>query len=247
MARPTVDSDHLALFGFCVVTAAIVASCAWAMLAKWTAPVLPGYGVNLAAVIFLCAVVVVLMSLLLVDALAEGVAYDMGRRSHRAHLASRSPVSFWLQVAMYYVLAVGSFSAGLVVAIRLLRSLDEPGPVRKKSAPPDMDPEREQPAKRFENVWRYANITYVAALLLPALYVYSTGDSPAMPPHRAIALAFAPFMVSLGLLEIYTGQARVEATVHTRAGTPGKYWLQVGVWLALGVALFLIGLGVIAA
>ena len=240
-------NDPAPLFGFCVVSGVIVTLCAWAMLAKWTAPVLPGHGVNLAAVIFICAVVVVLTSLLLVDALAEGVAYDMGRRSHRAHLASRSPVAFWLLVAMYYVFAVGSFSAGLVVAIKLLRSPDDPGPVRKKPAPPDMDPESEPPAKRFENVWRYANIIYVAALLLPALYVYSTGDWPAMPPHRAIALAFAPFMVSLGLLEIYTGQARVEATVHTRTGTPGKYWLQVGVWLALGVVLFLIGLGVIAA
>jgi hypothetical protein len=103
----------------------------------------------------------------------------------------------------------------------------------------------ESPAKPLTRRWRIATIVYFAAMVL-ALYVYSRGAwSWEMPPLLPLA-AFAPILISLGLLAIYAGEFQLRGGVFYRSKNPIWYWACVATMLAAGMALLLIGLGVIA-
>jgi hypothetical protein len=52
-------------------------------------------------------------------------------------------------------------------------------------------------------------------------------------------------VISLGLLAIYAGEFQLRGGVFYRSKNPLWYWACVATMLAVGIALLLIGLGVI--
>ena len=101
------------------------------------------------------------------------------------------------------------------------------------------------PAKPLTRLWLIATLGYMAALV--ALYLFARSDwfwdMPLAVPSPI--LAFAPIVVSMGLLAIYTGKVRLRIATFYRRRNPIGYWLSVAVALSLGIFMFLGGTGVI--
>ena len=106
----------------------------------------------------------------------------------------------------------------------------------------------DSPPKRFTAPWRVGTIIYFAGAVM-ALYVYSKGywdwDMP-MPLPFAV---FAPIFVSLGLLALYTKEFQLGVAAKMfyfyRSRDPIEYWVSVAMILAIGIVLFLAGIGII--
>jgi hypothetical protein len=101
------------------------------------------------------------------------------------------------------------------------------------------------PPKRFTRLWLLATGGYMVVLI--ALYMYSGSiwawSVPLPVPNPAVA--FAPILVSLGALAMYTGEVQMEGGTFYRSRNPFMFWLCVAVAFSLGAFMFLAGLGVI--
>ena len=98
----------------------------------------------------------------------------------------------------------------------------------------------DSPPKPFTRLWLAATFGYMVLLIVP-FYGYSNWgwDFPNMP------LAFAPILISLGLLAIYTGEVQLRGGTFYRSRNPIMYWLCVAMALSLGILMFLGGIGII--
>lgn len=248
------------LIAFGVFTAAVITAFVWYLLKSKSFPDLNRLNLNRLNLIVLSLfffTIAAVMSFVLFNALAYGETRIKGQ----VYSISQEPVAYWLLVVMYYSAAVATLSLGLVVVARLIqpqRSLSEADFTNKAvervgesagtSSDSALDAESEMsdsPTKPFTMPWIIATIIYFAAIM------YSRSDCCRDMPLRdwgrdmPLSLLFAPIFVSFGLLAIYTGEFRIRGGTFYRSKNPIMYWLCVATIFTIGIALFLVGIGVI--
>jgi hypothetical protein len=141
----------------------------------------------------------------------------------------------------------GTLALSVVITAPLFALIEWSVRRKEKGRSSILDSESEasdSPAKPLTRRWRIATIVYFAAMVL-ALYVYSRGNwGWDMPPRLPLA-AFAPILISLGLLAVYAGEFQLRGGVFYRRRNPIWYWACVGTMLVVGLLLFLAGIGAI--
>lgn len=248
------------LIAFGVFTAAVITAFVWYLLKSKSFPNLnPDDHLKLIVLLLFFFTIAAVISFLLFNAVADGVAYSFGKRdSGKAYSIPSEPVSYWILVVMYYSAAVAALSFGLVMAAKLIqprRSISEADLMKKAleragesagaSSDSALDAESEMsdsPTKPFTRLWIIATSGYTAVLIIASI-VYSSGDWD-MPPGLPLA-ALAPIFVSLGGLAIYTGEVRLKGSTFYRTGNPFVFWVCVATILSFGIFMFLAGIGVI--
>jgi hypothetical protein len=97
--------------------------------------------------------------------------------------------------------------------------------------------------KPFGIMFAIAAVVYVVGLGI-ALYVYRSRDWD-WDMNLFGLIGLAALIVSFGLLPLHTGEVQVRNSTFYRRKNPIMYWGSVAIILALGLAVFLLGVGVI--
>jgi hypothetical protein len=127
------------------------------------------------------------------------------------------------------------------------------GPGRGGAASPmDARPSLESPdaqsdsgllTKPFGRMSATAVVIYAVGIAI-ALYVYRRRDWD-WDMYLFGLVGLAAVVVSVGLLPIYTGEVQIRSSTFSRSAHPVIYWAYVAIAVSLGVAVFLLGIGLI--
>lgn len=249
------------LIAFGAFTAAVIAAFVWYLLKSNGFSNLKLDRINGIVFLLLCLIIAAIMSSLLFFAMASGVTFNVGKYGRHRIYISQDPAGYWFSVVFYYGAAIAALSFGLGVAVKLIqprRSL--PGAHHEKKVSERIsksagsshddapDPESElsdSPEKPLTGPWRTATIVYVTAMVF-TLFLYTQGDWGWHMPLLLPFAAFAPGLISFGLMFIYTGEFPLRRSgVFHRSKNPIGYWACVGATLSIGIALLLAGIAVI--